>query len=326
MNIVLSQYRPLIRLWKWAITLEKMGHNISILYMGECDPMLDWNKFNVVKYNPKRLPICDVHIAFNTNVRPLSFLYQQKTIQAVGDLKAFYDEYKVLESRAMRDARACVFVSDVQMYQAMELHPCIKEKSHVVYNGLVDEMTQLPKKPKIKDEFINIVYSGCVTDKKGNHRNISKELTYLASLDSKIKLHLYYSPRIGCSDSIRSIPNIVVHEPVKPTELVSEMAMYDIGLILLNEESIGGKSIADSMMPNKLSEYLVAGIPIVCKKYKQMEMFNRDKGCIFFIKEDGDVLSPIKEALKYKGSGKKFADEIAYKNQIVKINSILNSI
>jgi len=314
MKILLSQYRPAIRLYKWADTLEKMGHSITILHTNEPITNIDFNRFNIIQFSKgyDYAKDYDLHISFNTNIRALSLL-DLPTIQAVGDLKGYYTEkYKAIELQAMKQAIKCVFVSEFQMKEALKFYPFIKGKCLVIYNGIIEEQKQNCNLLRLHNGKTNIVYSGTISDKEANHRYFMDIFKYLASLKS-VQFHVYPS-NLGLPECYENIENIIYHEPCSPFELIKRLTVYDIGLIYYE----GSSDVADSSLPNKLYEYLQAGLPILSGDYKSLKKFNKGKDVIIFFKD----FKEIENLLSIKRP--KENHTITYENQIKKINKLIN--
>jgi len=318
MKLLLSQYRPAIRLFKWAKTLKKLGYDVTILSTNEPVSNIDFSEFKQITFEKYKdySKEYDLHLSFNTNVKGLSVL-PMPTIQVVGDLKVYYTK-KEIEKQALSQALKCVFVSEIQMKEAIKYYPEIKHKSSVVINGIIEEQKQNKDLTKLNNGFINLVYSGTISDKKENHRYFIELFNYISNT-KKIKLHIYASA-LGLPDIYKSISNIEIHDTVNPMDLIQELTRYDVGLIYWKDN----KDVADSSLPNKLFEYLQANIPIVAEKYKQLEMFNENKNVIGFF-NNFEEIERVCENICIQNKNKDIKNHcVTYEGQISEINKILS--
>ena len=316
-NIILSQYRPAIRLYKWVVTLKRMGHNVSILYTTNPIKNINFSEFNLLKYNPNyNYNEFDLHLSFNTNVKGLSHL-NVKTIQCVGDLKGYYPNNIKIEKKSIDISEKLVFVSNSQKKESIKIHGEYNKESHVIINGIVDELIPKSYLPKIDNGYINIVYSGTLSGDKSNHRYFYDLFKKLSECEN-VKLHLYPS-LTGLPDIYKTLKNVLIHESVSPYDLIKELSQYDIGLIYLNNNN---KGILNSTMPNKLFEYLQAGLPIISGEYSEIVKFNEGKNCISFFNNESDLQDSIKSSIQI--DGKKQRDYVVnYSDQIHEINKII---
>jgi glycosyltransferase involved in cell wall biosynthesis len=318
-RILLSQYRPAIRLYKWAKSLKKLGYSVEIVSTGEPIHNIDFSEFKIHKYdkNLDYSKLYDLHISFNTNIKSLSHI-NIKTIQAVGDLKSYYEENKNDEKKSFEDANKIVFVSENQMNEALKFYPEIKEKSYVLVNGIISELRQKKSKNKLNNGFINLVYSGTISDNVENHRYFYKFFKKISE-SKEIKLHLYPSA-VGLPKIYEELENVILHKTIDPIDLIEELTQYDCALLYLE----GNKMIADSMLPNKIFEYLQAGLPIVSGDYAEIRKLNNNENYIQFFSDENDIVEKIKKSLKIREDLQK-SKVVSYEDQSKKILEIIES-
>jgi len=286
MKIILVQYRPAIRLYKWAVTLLEMGYDVTIGYTREVCDGLHWNRFNTIDINNiTDFSEYDFYISFNPNVL-IPYTDTVKVIQAVGDLKSLRNDKKI-ERDNLNSSYCNVFISDAQKEWAVDNLGVDEKKCFVLENGIIDELIG-EKKRKLNNRKVNIVYSGTITDKEKHHRNIIDELKDIAK-NKNIVLHIYPSYVSKLSNITES--NIKIHKTVSPYELVSELSQYDYGLLIVADDIIG-----NMMLPNKVTDYLSAGLKILAKPYTQLKEFNEGKDCCIFFKEFKELKTLKKNA------------------------------
>jgi glycosyltransferase involved in cell wall biosynthesis len=261
MRVILVQYRPAIRLYKWAVTLQKYGVDVTIAYTTTLGLGLDWGKFKCERLESiKSFSGYDRYISFNPGL-DCSHNDDTYTIQAVGDLKNC-NAFDIQERNNLKRAYSCVFVSETQRKFAEDI--CLGlERTHVYLNGVITEMIG-SYKPKIQSDKLELVYSGTITNKV-NHRNIIDELKRIKD-NNNCNIHIYpshISKSIGYED-------FIIHDTVSPYDLISELSQYHAGIFVLGSPS----NVSNMAMPNKIFEYLSAGLPVLCPEYSEAMKFN----------------------------------------------------
>ena len=318
-RILLSQYRPAIRLYKWAKTLKKMGYQVDILSTGDHVKNIDFSEFNIMRFDSKYDygKDYDIHISFNTNITKLSHL-NIKTIQAVGDLKLYYNKDVNSEKKSFESAYKIVFVSENQMKEALNFYSNLNlsEKSSVIINGIIDDLRPQNYKKKLNNGFINVVYSGTISDNENNHRYFINFFKKICD-KNEIKLHVYPSA-VGLPEAYKSIENLVIHNTVNPSELIEELSQYDCAILYLE----GNQEIANSMLPNKFFEYLQAGLPIASGRYDEIIKFNKTRDCVSFFENENDVVDAIKKS-QYITDKNQIINTIYYEDQMINIFKLI---
>ena len=264
MIVILVQYRPAIRLYKWAVTLQNCCVDVTIGYTDHLGLGLNWDKFKSKRLESfKGFENFDYYISFNPNLG-ISFTNETKVIQAVGDLTSA-NKHNAKEIQNMERSYKCIFISETQRQFA---HSIARIKSDVYHNGVVSELIG-EKKPKLNKERLQLVYSGTITDAMLHHRNIIDNLKEIKA-KNLVDIHIYpshISSTLGYED-------FIIHKPVSPYNVISELSQYDGGLFVLGNTQVG-----DMALPNKVFEYLASGIPVITNAYR--EIFNYNKGCYF---------------------------------------------
>lgn len=279
MNLILVQYRPAVRLYKWAVTLQKMGHEVTVCYTEPPVEGLIWDRFNMVEFTSiHSFSGYNYYISFNPGLR-ISHTAATKVIQAVGDLRTVGAVESSKTRNEMINLNASfknVFISETQRDFAVKEMMIDPGKCHVVENGIIDEFIG-ERKPKIKSDRLMLVYQGTITDVV-NHRNIAQQLIDIAN-ENDCEIHIYPSSISTYETYIHK--HIFIHSTVSPYELVSELSQYDAGLILVNNDRVG-----NMCLPNKFHEYIAAGLPIISPRWNEMEKANDQYECVYFLRDN----------------------------------------
>lgn len=255
MNILLCQYRPAIRLYKWARLLTKLGYRVTVLHTSPPVNNLRWNQWPVVKYDTiTAYETADVFISFNPAVicSIPAFRPEIYTIQAVGDLRGLYSpKHRNIEDVILHRSNACCFVSPAQAKAAAVMYG-IPEGAPVVYNVVSDDMYV----GRFSGARHGLVYAGTLSGDMGHHRNITWQLKRIAREYCQ-PVHIYPSA-LGVPFGYLSEPQFVIHESVSPYELIYELSKYQFGICENGDPEIRGM-----MLPNKFYEYLTAGLDLI---------------------------------------------------------------
>lgn len=255
MKLLLVQYRPAIRLYKWAMTLKEC-HDVTICYTTELGLGLDWSKFDTIHYDSVNVLNYDRYISFNPGI-DISHCSRIPTIQAVGDLKSA-NETNTQEIETLRKAYKCIFISKSQERFANAITGGIASTYYI--NGVILEMIG-EKLPKLNKQRLQLVYSGTIVNTPGHHRNIIDKLKDIKA-NNDCDIHIYPS-QISNGEGYE---DFIVHESVSPYDLISELSQYDAGIFVLSSS----EEVMSHALPNKVFEYLAAGIPVLSEPYKEV--------------------------------------------------------
>jgi hypothetical protein len=256
MKLILVQYRPAIRLYKWAVTLKSLGHDVTICFTRACDLGFNWNQFKCVRYEfISDFTKYDRYISFNPCL-DISYRDDVKVIQAVGDLRSA-NEISQKEIQILKMSYKSVFISETQRRFAERL--CGKLNSEVYINGVIDELVG-EKKPKIKSDKLELVYSGTISNGE-SHRNIIDKLKAIKD-NNDCNIHIYPS----FISSVNGYEDFIIHESVSPYDLISELSQYHGGLFLLSSS----KAVMNMALPNKIFEYAAAGLNVYSEPYYEV--------------------------------------------------------
>jgi len=144
----------------------------------------------------------------------------------------------------------------------------------IVPNAVLQEDLPTFYKPKLseKDGKRHVVFTGHITKQK---------LEVLLRVSKRdICVHVYPI----CSKSIMEKMNLIsnknrwfyVHDPLPYKKLLIELTQYDFGLILWYEGATD--PIFQLSLPNKLFEYLAAGLPIITGPYYSISDYIKKEG------------------------------------------------
>lgn len=137
-----------------------------------------------------------------------------------------------------------------------------------------------------RDKEIHCVYEGGLTHIENHHRNIQD--FFLALAKNKIHVHYYATFENKHYRALAEKSEYLHCEETKePSELITDMTKYDIGLTILNVTD-RNKTFLDTTFPNKAWDYLAAGLPVLFSNLASFRYFlqHHDVGAIIDFNDD----------------------------------------
>ncbi|MDR5658759.1 glycosyltransferase family 4 protein [Serpentinicella sp. ANB-PHB4] len=184
---------------------------------------------------------------------------------------------KYFEKKAVTESDTVITVSD-SISNYFVKHYELKNKPLVLRNipnknTLTNSSNLLRNKLNISPEEKIILYQGAVQVGRG----VDKIIKLLPNLDSRIVLVILGGgPLIDkIKDLVSSLDmnaRVFFHESVNQEELIDYTSSADLGIHLMQNICLNHYYA----LPNKIFEYLQAGIPIVCSEFPEMRKIIED--------------------------------------------------
>jgi glycosyltransferase involved in cell wall biosynthesis len=168
-----------------------------------------------------------------------------------------------LEAVANRGAQGRVYVSDYLLQTALERYSVDPATSLVLPNYVDREMAPQASLPKLSadDGQVHLVYEGGLTHEPGTHRSFMPFFIELAQAGLQVHIHpAFANPLVQQAASQN--PNLHYYPPAPPDKLLEVLTRYDYGLVPFVIQPHNRMHL-DSALPNKLFEYLAAGLPVL---------------------------------------------------------------
>jgi glycosyltransferase involved in cell wall biosynthesis len=302
MKILFIQRLPCIRNWKYAWVLKRMGHEVYLAQM--VDALRAHWTLPVNCY--REIFMLSSNVALNRIIPYFDIVHCHNepdwwTCMALSAAKdtgvpVIHDCHDWIPGRQQVsiDGMACavvanslsqgvVYVSEIQKTIVADRLGDKMAPAAIVHNYPVADFipgdSQL--KPKVGGKYRNLVYSGTLSKEKTSHRFFLEEFKALVHAGYAIYV---YAPSIPkeYQDMARAFPGrMILKGHVPYTNLIEELSQYDIGLLPFQKTPENIQHL-DSGLPNKLFEYLAAGLPVACKAgLIQQERFIQENWCGF---------------------------------------------
>lgn len=127
------------------------------------------------------------------------------------------------------------------------------------------------------DGEIHCVYEGGLSNDTRLHRYLEDKFMQLAK--EKIHVHFYTVNEEEYYENLDNKNKYIHWEKVcSPNHLIEEMTKYDVGLVFHNV-NIRNRKFLSSTFPNKIFEYLNAGIPVAVEKLPILLKFVEETKC-----------------------------------------------
>lgn len=138
------------------------------------------------------------------------------------------------------------------------------------------ERSMIPKQRKRKlssiDGQIHCVFEGGLSHIPGHHRFLENHFMKIA--EAGVHVHIYGHVDQEYVNSLQKRSQYIHYEGMlSPKELLIELTKYDIGLALFNVGDYN-KTFLNSASPNKVFDYLAAGLPIAFADLDSFKLFN----------------------------------------------------
>ncbi len=116
---------------------------------------------------------------------------------------------------------------------------------------------------------VRVVYQGTLST-NGSHYDLRG--LFAAVVAEGASLDIYPGrPSPAYQELAEATPGMRCHEPLEPSKLLQELAAYDLGWAGFNA-TLNGTHL-DTVLPNKLFEYLGCGLPVLTLRHRALERF-----------------------------------------------------
>lgn len=326
-GVLFVQCAPCIRTHKIATAIRQLGYEVYLAYL--CVPNQKKNN----KYDEiytETIPITslqgleelvnnnDFEYVHSSNEPDLLTATLIKTNKAIihdcHDLSSAYKkmtpEELVLEYMANTQADGVIYTTEGIREDAIKRFSIPKEKTFVLENLISEDLKPNRRLPKLseRDGLIHCVYEGGVVENDpGSHRYF--EVIFKRLAESGVHVHFYTNcGEQYCNFLAEMHPNIHYEGNHTSKELAYDMSQYDVGLCVLNVTE-KNRQYLEFASPNKIQEYVNAGIPVAVGDIKSQIDFVERYSLGKSIDLSGDILNQLKAIKEIK-----IQDDVLEKN------------
>ena len=176
------------------------------------------------------------------------------------------------ERRAIESSDAVITVSEI-IFNLARRKGYRLPKIATVYENYIPERfipkTLPPIDHLLANRPIRIVYEGFISS-NGGHYDLRSIFKALAA--EGIEVHIYPSrENVDYQTLSETVNNIFYHASLSPDKLLREITRYDFGWAGFNDTL--NKMHLDTVLPNKLFEYIACGLPVVSFPHKALRRF-----------------------------------------------------
>ena len=200
-----------------------------------------------------------------------------------------------LEEMANRGATGRVYVSSYMFERARRSYHVAAETSIILSNYPGVEM--LPRKSLEKlfslDGRAHLVYEGHLSDQVGKITYLLPFFQRLTAMGLHVHLHPLFEVPLYREAASRT-DDLHYYDPLPPQDLLLTLSRYDYGLIPYSPNQFNRRHL-DSALPNKLFDYLAAGLSVLSENIESLRQFlsSREAGVVY--DRVGDIPSLLKD-------------------------------
>ncbi|MBA2616324.1 MAG: glycosyltransferase [Actinobacteria bacterium] len=197
---------------------------------------------------------------------------------------------RMLERRAIEESAAVVTVSD-ELFAELRGRYRLPEHTLVFPNYALRR--DVPPLPAFTEDRggrpPKLVYQGTLST-NGGHYDLRE--IFRAVVAEGVSLDVYPSrPAPEYRELAERVPGLTVHDTVDPSTLLRLLPRYDYGWAGFNEAA--NKPHIDTALPNKLFEYLAAGLPVLTLNHRALKRFVRERGLGIALDSPADLLGEL---------------------------------
>ncbi len=215
--------------------------------------------------------------------------------------RTMFPEELTLEYIAHKEASGVVYPTEGLRNEAIRRFGLSWDKTYVLENFTSEELIPHKKKEKISrfDGELHCVYEGAILEGDKASKRYFEEI-WLKLAKSGIHVHFYTNYDINYCHYLESMnPKIHFEGNLSSKQLSVELSKYDIGLCIYNTND-SNKLYLEHSSPNKLYEYVNAGIPVAVGNVECHRIFAEENGFGRQVNMDRELYSQMRTIAEIK--------------------------
>lgn len=314
-KVLFVQRTPCIRTYKIACMLDDEGIMVDLAFqVGSPEYVyagmrMPWKRLIPI-YNLEEfvdfVNASDYDVIHHSNepdsLADLLLHSNKKVVHDVHDMMSFRSNISMAETVqefiTNRYSDGVLYVSEAVREEACRMFHNEHKKTFVLENTIYGKNTIEKSYEKLssKDGKIHCVYEGGVSAETWHHRYYEEIFPKLAEAGAEV--HFYTSQDDKYCRKLESMHEGIHYEGhCKYNELINELTKYDVGLVAFNITERNYKQLHSSS-PNKLYDYLLAGIPVAVAELRQCIRFVEEYHVGGELKWDEDLMAQMKRITK----------------------------
>lgn len=295
-SILFVQNSVCIRTHKIAYAIKKYGWNVYLAY-STISPKYGNREYADIYNTIYEINSIDQLIEFinksefdyvHSSNEPdlLSMVLNQTNKTVIHDCHDLSSAYKsmtpeemIIEFAANKYSSGVIYTTEGIRQEALKKFEIPKDRTFVLENLISSELSLGKRYPKISasDHELHCVYEGgVIPHDKESHRYFEKIWKRLA--ECGIHVHFYTNCERQYCSYLESLHDKIHYEGnFSSRQLAVEMSKYDVGLCILNVTE-KNKQYLEYASPNKIQEYVNAGIPVAVGDIESQAMFVEENG------------------------------------------------
>jgi hypothetical protein len=234
------------------------------------------------------------------------------------DLDTIRGETGAMEEEKDAFGKVDGFIFPSQTYRTLsKKHFRFHQPSEVIYSMVNDELFVPPKQSRVN----GIMYQGGIGLVSPDSDDFAyRDFTGVAETlrDAGIAFHMYYGGRSTPTAEAYGELGCLMHPKVHYTTLLQEQTRYDWGLI----GTTGRHHQWDASMPNKLFEYILSGLPILCLNAKEPGEWVTEHGLGVCISDPAEIPGVYEQHHKIRKNMVKYQEMWSMEKQVDKIKAM----
>jgi len=207
-----------------------------------------------------------------------------------------YTYAQSIEKKVMEKSDATVFSTKCMLEYAKKRYK-LKEKNIVFLNYALEKESCLLSKEKFSKikGGMHVGFTGNINIDMA-HRNFLPLFKKLA--DERIHVHMHVITRtnesLSACKKIAENNNFLHYYPPMPmSDILKELSKCDYGLLPFPTDK--EKKYVDTILPNKLFDYLIAGLPIASSNVQCAKRFLEEQNVGFIYQDVEDLVTKLKQ-------------------------------
>lgn len=239
-----------------------------------------------------------------------------------------YTKISQEERIALENSDGIVAVSESILKLASKKYNLDSQKSLVFPNFIVGDMVprRLKNKLSADDGMLHIVYEGHLDGtRSGGHYDLLDIFTVIAL--QGIHVHIYPSRENELYKNLAEVEKLIhYHGRRQPIQLMEELTQYDLGWAGFNTTK--NSMHTDTVLTNKLFDYIGAGLPVLSFAHKSQKRFLESNGLGIIINDPNelDVLQNSSHLNTLMNNVKQKRFSFTMETQIVKVHEFYQNV